>query len=600
MEYEQEYAPNLADYLAILKRRKWQLVLPIVLLLPLAVLVAITLPPVYRATATILIEQQEIPADLIRTTVTSFADQRIQVIRQRVMTTSNLGAIIERYNLYPSIREKQGLNPAVAEMRDHVDLDMISEDVVDPRSGGTRTATIAFTLAFDDPSPVLAQRVTNELVSLFMNENLRQREAAVEEATIFLREEADRLADQIATLEAALSEFKQQHSDNLPELLSINRELLARTEQQLRDNTLALRTLTEQKLYLETTLAQQDPQLMLGVAGAGWSADSPQARLQLLETQYLGLATRYSPEHPDRQRIERELAALRQEVGASAKADLSQRRAELAGSLAAARGRYSSDHPDVQRLERELEDVERRIAAPGTGGPAQPSTQSAQNPAYVQLQSRLDALAIEMQGLEQTQKDLEERIKIYQERLMAAPNVEREYNNLTRGYENAVAKFREVKDKQLEAELAQALERERKAERFTLIEPPLVPDEPIKPNRPAIMMLGVVFSIGAGVGHLALREMLDKGIRSLRVIQSISGMPPLAVVPLIQTPADRRRRVRRGAILAGAAVVTLAVGLVTIHVFYRPLDLLWFTLLRRLEPLMPSAATLASLGSWNV
>ncbi|UHD16251.1 Wzz/FepE/Etk N-terminal domain-containing protein [Thiocapsa bogorovii] len=599
MDYEQEYAPNLADYLAILKRRKWQLVLPIVILLPLAVLVAITLPPVYRATATILIEQQEIPADLIRTTVTSFADQRIQVIRQRVMTTSNLSGIIERYNLYPSIREKQGLNAAVAEMREQVHLDMISADVVDPRSGRAQTATIAFTLAFEDPSPVLTQRVTNELVSLFMNENLRQREAAVEEATTFLREEATRLADQIAALEAALSEFKQQHSDNLPELLSINRELLARTEQQLRDNTLALRTLTEQKLYLETTLAQQDPQLMLGVAGAGWSADSPQARLQLLETQYLGLATRYSPEHPDRQRIERELAALRQEVGASAKADLSQRRVDLAGSLAAARGRYSSDHPDVQRLERELADVDKRIASPGTGA-AQPSTQSAQNPAYVQLQSRLDALGIEMQGLEQTQTDLEERIEIYQQRLMESPNVEREYNNLTRGYENAVAKYREVKDKQLEAELAQALERERKAERFTLIEPPVVPDEPIKPNRPAIMMLGVVASIGAGVGHLALREILDKGIRSLRVIQSISGMPPLAVVPYIQTPADRRRRVRRTAILAGAAGLTLAVGLMTIHFFYRPLDLLWFTLLRRLEPLMPSASTLGSLISSNV
>jgi uncharacterized protein involved in exopolysaccharide biosynthesis len=600
VDYEQEYAPNLADYLAILKRRKWQLVLPILLLLPLAVLVAITLPPVYRATATILIEQQEIPSDLIRTTVTSFADQRIQVIRQRVMTTTNLGEIIERYDLYPSIREKQGINPAIAEMRNHVHLDMISADVVDPRSGQAQTATIAFTLSFEDPSPVLTQRVTNELVSLFMNENLRQREAAVEEATSFLREEATRLADQIAALESSLSDFKQKHSDNLPELLSINRELLARTEQQLRDNTLALRTLTEQKLYLETTLAQQNPQLMLGVAGAGWSADSPQARLQLLETQYLGLATRYSPEHPDRQRIERELAALRKEVGASAKADLSQRRAELASSLAAARGRYSSDHPDLQRLESELADVDKRIASPGTGGTAQPSTQSAQNPAYVQLQSRLEALAIEMQGLEQTQKDLEERIQVYQQRLMEAPNVEREYNNLTRGYENAVAKYREVKDKQLEAELAQALERERKAERFTLIEPPIVPDEPIKPNRPAIMMLGVVASVGAGVGHLALRELLDKGIRSLRVVQTITGMPPLAVVPYIRTPADRRRRARRTAILAGATVLALAVGLATIHVFYRPLDLLWFTLLRRLEPLMPSASIFGSLFSWTV
>jgi polysaccharide biosynthesis transport protein len=84
-----EQFQTLEDYLAILKRRKWQLILPIVLLAPIAVIVALTLPPIYRSTATILIEQQEIPPDLIRTTVTSFADQRIQVIKQRVMTTKN-------------------------------------------------------------------------------------------------------------------------------------------------------------------------------------------------------------------------------------------------------------------------------------------------------------------------------------------------------------------------------------------------------------------------------------------------------------------------------------------------------------------------------
>jgi hypothetical protein len=77
-------------------------------------------------------------------------------------------------------------------------------------------------------------------------------------------------------------------------------------------------------------------------------------------------------------------------------------------------------------------------------------------------------------------------------------------------------------------------------------------------------------------------------------------MPPLAVVPYIRTPADRRRRARRTAILAGATVLALAVGLATIHVFYRPLDLLWFTLLRRLEPLMPSASIFGSLFSWTV
>ena len=134
--------------------------MPAALLSIVAVLAAILLPAVYRAKATILIEQQEIPADFVRTTVTSFADQRIQIISQRVMTTRNLSAIIERYDLYPEIRRRQSINAAVEEMREAIDLQMISADVVDPRTGRPQQATIAFSLAYENESPTLAQKVT--------------------------------------------------------------------------------------------------------------------------------------------------------------------------------------------------------------------------------------------------------------------------------------------------------------------------------------------------------------------------------------------------------------------------------------------------------
>jgi len=598
----EEQGPDLREYLSILQRRKWQLILPIVLLAPIAVVAALTLPPVYRSSATILIEQQEIPADLIRTTVTSFADQRIQVIKQRVMTTKNLGDIIEKYDLYADIREKVSLNAAVAEMRENVGLDMMNADVVDPRSGRAQQATIAFSLSYESPSPGLAQKVTNELVSLFLNENLRQREAAVEEASAFLREEADKLADQIRALEAALAEFKERHGDNLPELLATNRELRARTEQQLRDNELALRTLKDQQLYLETELGQLDPTLMIASAGDGGAAMSPEARLQMLETQYLGIASRYAPTHPDRMQMEREIAALRKEVGRSGTAELRRQRVELARELDVARERYSPKHPDVQRLERNLAQVDRQIATSGTGGGDERQSRAADNPAFVQLRSRLEAAKLEERGLIESREELERRIKVYEQRLLEAPNIEREYRNLTLGYENTLAKFREVKDKQLEAELAQALESERKAERFTLIEPPVAADEPIKPNRPAIMMLGMVMSVGAGVGHLALRELLDKGLRGARAVMMITGAPPLAVIPYIGVAAERRRRTRRRFALAGAAVLCAVGGIAAVHFFVMPLDLLWFTLLRRIETYLPTAHLIQPLAgtlTWN-
>ena len=80
-----------------------------------AVALAVFLPPTYRSTATILIEQQEIPQDMVRSVITSFADQRVQTISQRVMTTKNLMALIDRYSLYPDLREKAAPGSAAGE-----------------------------------------------------------------------------------------------------------------------------------------------------------------------------------------------------------------------------------------------------------------------------------------------------------------------------------------------------------------------------------------------------------------------------------------------------------------------------------------------------
>ena len=93
-------APDIKDYLKIIKRRSKFLVIPFIVISILSIVLSVVLPSVYRSVATILIEEQEIPSDLVRSTVTSFADQRIQVISQRIMTRPNLTEIIKKYDLY--------------------------------------------------------------------------------------------------------------------------------------------------------------------------------------------------------------------------------------------------------------------------------------------------------------------------------------------------------------------------------------------------------------------------------------------------------------------------------------------------------------------
>ena len=566
-----DYEKTLDDYLAILKRRKWQLIVPALLLSVVAVLAALLLPPMYRSTATILIEQQEIPTDLVRTTVTGYADERIQVISQRVMTTDKLTKIIERHDLYPELRSKRSMNAAVEAMRGGaIEVKMISAESGDSRRN--QGPTIAFSLAYDSVSPSLAQAVASDLVSLYLNENIERRQAAVEETTAFLAAEASKLGEQIASYEAQLATFQEKNTDNLPQFASVNREWMTRTEERLRDNARAIQTTEEQMIYLESELSQLSP----------FQPSSPAARLQELETLYPGMSARYSPDHPDRVQIEKEIAALRSVVGEPDVASIELRLASLNSQLAVLKKRYSDSHPDVAALKRGIAATQTELAK-ARRSPASRSARIPDNPAFVQLRAKFEAARLQMDALKKERGDLEGDLKKFESRIMAAPRVEQEYLMLMRDYENSRANFKEVRDKQMQAELAKSLESDRKGERFTLIEPPLLPERPFKPNRPGILTLGVVASVAGGLGNLALREVLDKGVHGARAVLAITGAPPLAAIPYIVTPADRRRRVMRSLIWLVGVVATLAVGAAVVHFFVMPLDILWFVLLQRVE-----------------
>ncbi len=165
---------------------------------------------------------------------------------------------------------------------------------------------------------------------------------------------------------------------------------------------------------------------------------------------------------------------------------------------------------------------------------------------------------------------------------MQSPQVEREYRNLTRGYENALAKYQEVKAKQLEAQLAESLERERKGERFSLIEPPQLPEEPDKPNRIAILFLGFVFSFTGGFGNVVVRESMDQAVYGSKGIMAITKVPPLAVIPYIECSDDRRQRYTSVAMTISGLLAAIGVILVSVHVFYKPLDVILYIVLRKL------------------
>lgn len=578
---EEQDGYTLADYLAILRRRIWYLILPTVILFVVALILALNLPAVFQSSATILIEQQQIPQDLVRTTVTSYADQRVQVISQRVMSTANLGKIIDTYDLYADERKRRTLPSIVASMREDVNLEMISAQVVDPRSGSPRKATIAFKLAYENESARIAQRVTNELVSLFLEENLRKRREAAQETSAFLSDEAERLSGQISSFEARIAEFKEAHGDSLPEMQPINVQLMQRVEDALSRNQLESRLVKQQIDALQNELART----------SRWGEDldrssnrvmTPRERLLELEMQYVTAVSQLQEGHPDLQILARNIQALQQMTGTTSAIELTRELEQARQVLKDLESRYADDHPDLKSQQRKVAALAERLQVARRTDRARPENEEAPtNVVYQRLQDKLNASIEELTYLEENREQLEKELKDYEERLREGPKIEGDYRSLTRDYFNAVTKYREVKSKQLEAELAESLESDRLAERFVLIEPPIVPAEPYKPNRIAIILLGLVASVAGGLAAVVLREATDDCVHDAHGIARATGFPALASVPLIVSDSALSRR-RKWIVAGGAAgLILISIGAATFHYVFQPLDVTYYRLLHK-------------------
>ena len=162
---------SLNEIMEILKRRKKVFLITAIAVLAIAIAASILWPPVYRSTSTILIEEQEMPRDFVATTVTSYAEQRLQNINQRIMSTAKLLEIINRFNLYEDMRKRVTVEEVVAKMRKDIKFETMSAEVMDRRTGRQTAITIAFTVSYEGRNPETVPAVATELSSLYLQVN---------------------------------------------------------------------------------------------------------------------------------------------------------------------------------------------------------------------------------------------------------------------------------------------------------------------------------------------------------------------------------------------------------------------------------------------
>jgi succinoglycan biosynthesis transport protein ExoP len=551
-----------------------------VILVIVTIGLAVGLPSFYRSRAVILIEAQEMPQDLVRSLVTSYADQRIQVISQRVLTNSNLSRIIDKYDLYASERKRDPLELVLEQMRQDIVITPISADVTDPKAGRTTPTTIAFELAYESKSPQLAQRVASEIASLFLSENLRQRNETTEQTVAFFKAESEKLREEVGAVEQRLASFKQENIDQLPETNNLNLELLNRADTDIRSLDTQMRSLEQQQVFLETELAKQKPSIAM-YSQTGERVLGASDKAKMLQVELPSLTAKYGPAHPDVVAKKKEIAAL-QSAGQSQSqsGDLPQRLEETKVQLSQMRERYSEDHPDVKRLSREVSELERRVTDERTQSPTAVAEAVPDNPAYIELQARSRGITNDLQGLRAQKEMYKAKMAEVQLHIAKAPEVERQYRGLTRDLETAQAKYQEIMAKRQEAEVSSNLESEQKGERFTLIEPPVTPEEPARPNRWAILLLGGLLSVAGGVGLGVLLENLDGRIYGRLGVVRVLGVPPLAIVPTLVTEGTVKKSRNRRYLVAFAVFTTMIVAAAVVHFTVRPLDVIFYHLLR--------------------
>ncbi len=626
-----ESGRNLRDHLAVLARRRglaWSVGGG---LLAIALVVAVALPPVYRSTATILIKEQEIPQELVRSTVTSFADERIQVISQQVMTRATLLDMVDKYGLYGKARQRETSEEILDRMRSDIKLTPISADVTDRRTGSPVKSTIAFTLSYDSEVAGNAQKIANELTTLFLNENVKNRQQKAAETTTFLDAELLRVSDHVSELEKQLSDYKLKNQGRTPDLSQTNQVSSERSYDDAQRVDREIAFLGERKASLQRQLAQTKPNL--AVQGAAGAIADPQDRLVALQSQLAGMVGTYSEEHPDVKRLRREIANLKAQTGLQDDAlDREAKLDELKAQISVLQQKYGDDYPDLVRLRRtyatlesavksdggaaareaKLKELQAQLAElrrknpqgspeitrlegtyaaleqavkAGAGVPRKdftPARRKPDNPVYTNLQDELDTASAQLDSMRAEQAAVRERLDKFDARLSQTPEAEREYLELARDLDTSRARFRELREKQMQAQVAEQLERERKAERFTLIEPPVFPEKPFRPNRLLILMVGMALALLGGVGTPLVRESFDRSVHSVRDAVRALQVPVLAVLPLPVDPRRVRRRKLRVRWAIAGMVALAALALAAFHFFYMPLDVAWYGLLRRI------------------
>ena len=487
-----------ADYIDILLRRKWIILICLMVGLGGAGVTFKTAPRIYESSTLIMVESQKVPMDVVRPVVVDTIAERLATIKQQILSRTLLKKIIDEFGLYPeAMANREPLEDIVAVMREDIRIATV----------GKRGSIQAFSIAYQGEIPKTVQGVTNKLASLFIEENLKVREQLIEGTTSFLHQELRRVEDQINRKEKELSEYKQRYMGSLPDQAEANLRTLDRLQLERQRVSETLSMLDERREIFNAARAYRAGQVPDGpvgpldmpIEGVDDSQGGPAVHLQQLQQALTSLQADYTDSYPEVIRVKRQIA-------------------ELVATLYGEAAIPTDGEVDEEGDEASGED--------GVDGPKPVAVVKAkpfdQGTRVRDSERRL--IERRKQEIEKQSAEYERRVEEGPIHALALGNMERDYNNILRNYQSLL-------DKKLAAQVSENLEKRQKGERFRVVDPANFPGKPIKP-------LPLVFFAGGAAGGLlvacGLIAWLDFRVLPFRRPEQVEanlGLPILATIP---------------------------------------------------------------------
>lgn len=493
----------------ILVRRRWFILIPLCIALTLGLFLTLTANKTYKSSTLILVQQQSVPTEYVRSVVTSSINQRINTISQQILSRSNLEKIIDQFGLYEDA-DTMYLEDKIAGMRRRIHV----------KIERARHGAEAFSISFQGSDPRKVMRIANTLASFFMDENLKVREAQAIGTSEFLDSELEKTRRRLEVREKKLSVYRSKYLGGLPDELETNLRTLDRLQEQLaskndllRESKNSLSLLDAQISETQRSASQETYVSGDGISGTtGQFSSENEEKLYLAEKAHEELLTSYTEKHPDVVKLKKTIENLKNAM-----------EKETSPSQA-----MDGDKPVSPR--------ERKI-----------------NGVMAQMQLSRKQGVSDISNIKADIQAIEKQMKLYQARVEETPKRELELQSLKRDYNNIRDIFNSLLDRKLEAELSVNMEKKQKGEQFRILDHARLPEKPISPDIKKFFLLSLVAGLGIGAGIIFLLEFFDSAIRRDEQLEDDLGLTILANIPRLQVPGDKKkwRLETTGFVLAG-------------------------------------------------